>query len=339
MVVTGEGGLGGVLAIACSNKLFMLENSAFYIASPEACAAILWKSSQTAPKVAEKVRIMTQKHYRLKIADGIIPISQLLQEPLGGAHADPAWTSQQIKTTITQAIKELEKINTEELLQHRRLKFRLIRGYQEGIPMELKRKHNIKPSEVNMPKAADLEAEIENLKKKILEANGPSDPVTIQTIEKLKQDVDKEMANAFISMGLLIEVDERKQKLKVEINQRIPTELKEKMELLKNAREKTSKGESTDNDLMEEKNVVTAPPELKEKIVKANAEIYEEIERVVNEAVQKKEKKAEAKIKEDILAALNVEALKAKVESLTVEVGLPNAIDAEGKISAENGKF
>ncbi|KAM1182129.1 hypothetical protein ACFX14_000633 [Malus domestica] len=340
MVVTGEGGLGGVLAIACSNKLFMLENSAFYIASPEACAAILWKSSQIAPKVAEKLRIMTQKHYRLKIADGIIP------EPLGGAHADPAWTSQQIKTTITQAIKELEKINTEELLQHRRLKFRLIRGYQEGIPMELKRKHNIKPSEVNMPKAADLEAEIENLKKKILEAKGPSDPVTIQTIEKLKQDVDKEMANAFISMGLLIEVEERKQKLKVEINQRIPTELKEKMELLKNAREKTSKGEATDKDLMEEvegvvgvtkKNVVTAPPELKEKIVKANAEIYEEIERVVNEAEERK--KAEAKIKEDILAALNVEALKAKVESLTVEVGLPNAIDAEGKISAENGKF
>ncbi|CAN6711103.1 unnamed protein product [Malus baccata var. baccata] len=339
-------GLGGVLAIACSNKLFMLENSAFYIASPEACTAILWKSSQTAPKAAEKLRIMTQEHYRLKIADGIIPL--LLQEPLGGAHADPAWTSQQIKTTITQAIK---------LLQHRRLKFQLIGGYQEGIPMELKRKRNIKPSEVNMPRAADLEAEIENLKKKILEAKGPSDPVTIQTIEKLKQDVDKEMANAFISMGLLIKVEEIKQKLKDEINQRIPAELKEKMELLKNAREKTSKGEATDKDLMEEKNVVTAPPELKEKIVKANAEIYEEIERVVNEAgisgrieelradiakgssSSEERKKAEAKIKEDILAVLNVEALKAKVESLTVEVGLPNEIDEEGKISAENGKF
>ncbi|TQE03839.1 hypothetical protein C1H46_010503 [Malus baccata] len=105
------------------------------------------------------------------------------------------------------------------------------------------------------------------------------------------------------------------------------------------------------------KNVVTAPPELKEKIVKANAEIYEEIERVVNEAgisgrieelradiakgssSSEERKKAEAKIKEDILAALNVEALKAKVESLTVEAGLPNEIDEEGKISVENGKF
>ncbi|PON92038.1 Acetyl-CoA carboxylase, alpha subunit [Trema orientale] len=77
-VVTVEGGSGGALAIACSNKLFMLENSAFYVVGPEACAAILWKSSQAAPK-----------------------------EPLGGAHADPVWTSQQIKFAINQAMEML----------------------------------------------------------------------------------------------------------------------------------------------------------------------------------------------------------------------------------------
>ncbi|BFG21936.1 hypothetical protein CerSpe_082100 [Prunus speciosa] len=436
-VVTGEGGSGGALAIACSNKLFMLENSAFYVASPEACAAILWKSSQAAPKAAEKLRITAQEHYRLKIADGIIP------EPLGGAHVDPAWTSQQIKITITQAIKELENMNTEELLQHRRLKFRSIGGFQEGIPVEPKRKRNMKPSEVNMPKAADIELEIENLKKKILEAKGPSDPITTQAIEKLKKDVDKEMTNAFISMGLqeklesvklelskaskdtssqplnrnlkekvdkimqefnhnlsqpgaylglkqkleklnlvsrLIEIEERKQKLIAEINQKVPAELKEKMELLKNAEEKISKGEPVDKELMEEveavkkelvevlksanlevvgvtkKNVVTAPPELKEKIEKVNTEIYEEIERVINEAgisgrieelkagiakgsSSEDIEKAEAKIKEEILATLDVEALKEKVKSLTVELDLPEETVAEGNISAENGKF
>ncbi|KAL6290236.1 hypothetical protein ACE6H2_007746 [Prunus campanulata] len=436
-VVTGEGGSGGALAIACSNKLFMLENSAFYVASPEACAAILWKSSQAAPKAAEKLRITAQEHYRLKIADGIIP------EPLGGAHVDPAWTSQQIKITITQAIKELENMNTEELLQHRRLKFRSIGGFQEGIPVEPKRKRNMKPSEVNMPKAADIELEIENLKKKILEAKGPSDPITTQAIEKLKKDVDKEMTNAFISMGLqeklesvklelskaskdtssqplnrnlkekvdkimqefnhnlsqpgaylglkqkleklnlvsrLIEIEERKQKLKAEINQKVPAELKEKMELLKNAEEKRSKGEPVDKELMEEveavkkelvevlksanlevvgvtkKNVVTAPPELKEKIEKVNTEIYEEIERVINEAgisgrieelkagiakgsSSEDIEKAEAKIKEEILATLDVEALKEKVKSLTVELDLPEETVAEGNICAENGKF
>ncbi|KAJ8573227.1 hypothetical protein K7X08_009738 [Anisodus acutangulus] len=72
-VVTGEGGSGGALAIGCANKLLMLENSAFYVASPEACAAILWKSSQVAPKAAEKLRITAQEHYRLRIADAIIP--------------------------------------------------------------------------------------------------------------------------------------------------------------------------------------------------------------------------------------------------------------------------
>ncbi|PRQ57959.1 putative acetyl-CoA carboxylase [Rosa chinensis] len=362
-VVTGEGGSGGALAIGCANKMFMLENSAFYVASPEACAAILWKSSQAAPKAAEKLRITAQEHYRLKIADGIIP------EPLGGAHADPAWTSQQIKNTIVESIKELENMNTEELLQHRRLKFRAIGGFQEGIPVEPNRKRNMKPSEVNMPKAADIESEIEILKKKILEAKGPSDPITSQTIEKLKQDVDKEITSAFISMGLeeklesvklelsiasqdtpsqplnpslkekvdkimqefnhnlsrpgaylglkqkleklnlvngIIEMEERKKKLKAEINQKIPAELKAKMELLKNAEEKISKGETLDKDLIEEvegvkkelvevlkaanlevvgvakKNVITAPPELKEKIEKVNKEIYEEIERVIN---------------------------------------------------------
>ncbi|KAM5555245.1 acetyl-coenzyme A carboxylase carboxyl transferase subunit alpha, chloroplastic-like [Rosa sericea] len=364
-VVTGEGGSGGALAIGCANKMFMLENSAFYVASPEACAAILWKSSQAAPKAAEKLRITAQEHYRLKIADGIIP------EPLGGAHADPAWTSQQIKNTIVESIKELENMNTEELLQHRRLKFRSIGGFQEGIPVEPNRKRNMKPSEINMPKAADIESEIEILKKKILEEKGPSDPITSQAIEKLKQDVDKEITSAFISMGLqeklesvklelstasqntpsqplnpslkekvdkvmqefnqnlsrpgaylglkqkleklnlvngIIEMEERKKKLKAEINQKIPAELKAKMELLKNVEEKISKGETMDKDLIEEvegvkkelveilkaanlevvgvakKNVISAPPELKEKIEKVNKEIYEEIERVINTA-------------------------------------------------------
>ncbi|KAK9910496.1 hypothetical protein M0R45_034455 [Rubus argutus] len=412
-VVTGEGGF-----------------------SPEACAAILWKSSQAAPKAAEKLRITAQEHYRLKIADGIIP------EPLGGAH-DPAWTSQQIKITIVESIKELENMNTEELLQHRKLKFRSIGGFQEGIPVEPKRKRNMKPSEVNMPKAADIESEIESLKKKILEAKGPPDPITSQEIEKLKEDVDKEITNAFISMGLqeklesvklelsttsqstptqplnhslkekvdkimqefnhnlsrpgaylglkqkleklnlvngLIEMEERKKKLKAEINQKIPAELKAKMELLKNAEENISKGELMDQDLIEEveqvkeelvevlkaanldivgvtkKNVVTAPPELKEKIVKVNNEIYEEIERTVSKAgISEKieelkadigkgsssedREKAAAKIKQEILATLDVEAIKEKVESLTVELGFPKASITQDTVGAENGQF
>lgn len=204
-VVTGEGGSGGALAIACSNKLLMLENSAFYVASPEACAAILWKSSQAAPKAAEKLRITAQEHYKLRIADGIIP------EPLGGAHADPVWSSQRIKDAILQEMEELTRMNTEELLRHRMLKFRVIGlgGFREGVEVEPERKRNMKPSEVNAPIFSDIESELEDLKKTILEAKGQpkSDPVTDQKLEKLEKDLDQEMTKAFISMGLVDQIE------------------------------------------------------------------------------------------------------------------------------------
>ncbi|RVW75219.1 Acetyl-coenzyme A carboxylase carboxyl transferase subunit alpha, chloroplastic [Vitis vinifera] len=365
-VVTGEGGSGGALAIGCANKLFMLENSAFYVArhnqawtmtclstygnleyrtghdflsnlfliafpviSPEACAAILWKSAQAAPKAAEKLRITAQEHYRLRIADGVIP------EPLGGAHADPVWTSQQIKLAITQAMEELGKMDTEELIRHRMLKYRPIGG----------------------------------AKKKILEAEGPSEPITSLTIKKLEEDVDQEITNAFISMGLqekleslqlelskapdvpnnqtlnwalkekvdrimqefdhnltrpgaylglkqklemlnmahrLIEHKEKAEKLKAEINQKVPAEVKAKMEVLKEAQQKLSKGDPFDKDLVEEvqkaknelkevlklanleiigmtkRNVPPPPPDLAENIAKVNEEIGKEIERAIN---------------------------------------------------------
>ncbi|OMP00440.1 Acetyl-CoA carboxylase, alpha subunit [Corchorus olitorius] len=238
-VVIGEGGSGGALAIACPNKLFMLENSVLYVASPEACAAILYKSSQAAPKAAEKLRITAQEHYKRKIADGIIP------EPLGGAHADPVWTSQQIKHAITEAMEELTKMDTEELLHHRRLKFRSIGGFQEGKPVKPGRKRNMKPSDANVRKrnmkpsdanvlnAAEFESIVERLKKNILEAKVPSDPIIDQSIKKLKQDVDKEITRAFISMGLQDKLESVKMELsRASDNQSLKRNVKEKVDKL-----------------------------------------------------------------------------------------------------------
>lgn len=108
-------------------------------------------------------------------------------------------------------------MDTEDLLRHRMLKFRSIGGFQEGIPVDPERKRNMKPSEVNMLKAADLESELENLKGKILDAKVPYDPITTQAIEKLKEDVDKEITKAFISMGL----QEELKSLKLELS-RLP---------------------------------------------------------------------------------------------------------------------
>ncbi|KAH1031750.1 hypothetical protein J1N35_043924 [Gossypium stocksii] len=133
-IVIGEGGSGGALAIGCANKLLMLENAVFYVASPEACAAILWKSGKASPKAAEKLRITAPELCKLQICDGIIP------EPPGGAHNGATWTSQQIKAAINETMDELMAMDTEELLKHRMHKFRKLGGFQEGVPIDPKKK-------------------------------------------------------------------------------------------------------------------------------------------------------------------------------------------------------
>ncbi|KAG7643533.1 ClpP/crotonase-like domain superfamily [Arabidopsis suecica] len=125
-IVVGEGGSGGALAIGCDNEMLMLENAVFYVASPDACAA---------PEAAEKHRITSKELVKLNVADGIIP------EPFGGAHADPSWTSQQIKIAINENMNEFGKMSgEEELLKHRMAKYRKIGVFIEGETIEPSRK-------------------------------------------------------------------------------------------------------------------------------------------------------------------------------------------------------
>ncbi|XWS55566.1 hypothetical protein CRYUN_Cryun09bG0011200 [Craigia yunnanensis] len=201
-IVIGEGGSGGALAIGCANKLLMLENAVFYVASPEACAAILWKTAKASPKAAEKLRITAPELCKLQICDGIIP------EPLGGAHANPAWTSQQIKAAINESMDELTAMDTEELLKHRMLKFRKLGGFQEGVPVDPKKKVNMKKKEQTVPRTsnAELEGEVEKLKQKILKAKDsstkPPELALKDMIENLKKEVDHEYSEAIKAMGL-----------------------------------------------------------------------------------------------------------------------------------------
>ncbi|XP_047167891.1 acetyl-coenzyme A carboxylase carboxyl transferase subunit alpha, chloroplastic [Vigna umbellata] len=201
-IVIGEGGSGGALAIGCANKLLMLENAVFYVASPEACAAILWKSAKAAPKAAEKLRITAPELCKLQVADGIIP------EPLGGAHANPEWTSQQIKKAINDTMDELTKMDTEELIKHRMLKFRKIGGFQEGIPIDPKRKVKMRKKDLSITKMpdAELQAEVQKLKKQILEAKESSPiPPKLDLDEMLKQlekEINQEYTEAIKAAGL-----------------------------------------------------------------------------------------------------------------------------------------
>lgn len=281
-------------------------------------------------------------------------------------------------------------MSKEELLRHRMLKYRSIGGFQEGIPVDPNIKINMKPSEINMPKMDDIESELENLKKSIIEAKELSDPVTIKSIEHLKQDIDEEITHAFISMGLhdklesvmlelsksskflsdqplnptlkekvdkiveefngklsqpgayldlkqkleklnsvnrVIELKQKSQQLKMEVNQKIPAELKAKMELLQDSQERINRGEPISKGLIEEVNNVKkelmevlksadleivgvakknvareAPAELKENILKLNKEIYEEIDRVVDKTGVSERIE---KLKEDITKGLS----------------------------------
>lgn len=200
-IVIGEGGSGGALAIGCANKMLMLENAVFYVASPEACAAILWQDSKAAPEAAEKLRITSRELVKLQVADGIIP------EPLGGAHADPSWTSQQIKIAINETMDEFSKMSAEELLKHRTLKYRKIGVFYEGAPIDPKRKFNMKKKDM-LSTSRELEGEVEKLKEQILKAKEtsseeePSPEVLEEMIEKLQTEIDHEYAEAAKAMGL-----------------------------------------------------------------------------------------------------------------------------------------
>ncbi|XP_047329914.1 acetyl-coenzyme A carboxylase carboxyl transferase subunit alpha, chloroplastic-like [Impatiens glandulifera] len=237
-IVIGEGGSGGALAIGCANKMLMLENAVFYVASPEACAAILWKSAKAAPKAAEKLKITSGELCKLGIADGIIP------EPLGGAHADPHWTSQQIKTAILDSMDELNKMDTENLLKHRSLKYRKIGGFQEGVPVDPKKKVNMKKKEEPIVKPGksceELEGEVEDLKQKILKAKEssslPPEEGLNEMLKKLKIEVDYEFSEAMKSLGLkdkLTSLQEDFDKARNSQDQALTISLKDKIEKLK----------------------------------------------------------------------------------------------------------
>jgi acetyl-CoA carboxylase carboxyl transferase subunit alpha len=116
--VIGEGGSGGALGIGVGDRLLMLENSVYTVATPEACAAILWKDAKKAPQAAEALRITAQDLKGLGILDDI------LQEPWGGAHANSVKAAEILREALITNLEELEKLESSELQELRYQKFR-----------------------------------------------------------------------------------------------------------------------------------------------------------------------------------------------------------------------
>lgn len=118
VIVIGEGGSGGALGVGVADRVAVLENSYYSVISPEGCAAILWKDGAKAPQAAEVLKLTGPDLLKMGIIDEVIP------EPLGGAHRDPAKIAQNVKEAIIRNFKELEGLDKDELLKLRYKKFR-----------------------------------------------------------------------------------------------------------------------------------------------------------------------------------------------------------------------
>ena len=112
-VVTGEGGSGGALAIGVSDYSAMLENSVYSVASPEACASIVWRSSDMSKEAANAMKLCSQDLLDLKLIDEII------SEPIGGAHSNHNETALAIKTSLLKNLLNLNKMNIKDILEKR----------------------------------------------------------------------------------------------------------------------------------------------------------------------------------------------------------------------------
>ena len=124
-VVIGEGGSGGALGIGVADRVLMMENSYYSVISPEGCAAILWKHRKHAPEAAEALKLDASGLLAMGIVDGVVP------EPTGGAHRDPAAAAANLKSSIVAALREVNGISIDTLVQRRYEKFRKMGVFQE----------------------------------------------------------------------------------------------------------------------------------------------------------------------------------------------------------------
>jgi len=118
VVITGEGGSGGALAIAIGDRVLMMENSIYSVISPEGCASIMWRDATKREKAAEALRITAEDQMGLGIIDGIIP------EPPGGAHTDHRKAAELVGDEVWKHLQELKKCTGRELVDLRYEKFR-----------------------------------------------------------------------------------------------------------------------------------------------------------------------------------------------------------------------
>jgi acetyl-CoA carboxylase carboxyl transferase subunit alpha len=126
VIVTGEGGSGGALALGVGDRVYMLEYAVYSVISPEGCAAILWKDQDRRADAAEAMKVTAQDLAELGVVDGIVA------EPLGGAHADPPATFRAVGDRLETALAELSAKSAEDLRADRYQRFRRLGVFHEA---------------------------------------------------------------------------------------------------------------------------------------------------------------------------------------------------------------
>jgi len=126
--ITGEGGSGGALALAMGDVVLMFENSIYSVISPEGCASILWRDRARSQQAADALRLTAQDCRELGVVDEILP------EPPGGAHRDPAAAARTLSDAVARHLERLKQLPAGERVELRRAKYRAMGRFQSGGP-------------------------------------------------------------------------------------------------------------------------------------------------------------------------------------------------------------
>ncbi len=129
-IVIGEGGSGGAIALASSNKVLMLENAIYSVISPEGCATILWRDPKKMLDAAKAMKLSAKDLLELEIIDEIIP------EPSGGAHRDKDLILENVRNALNKNLENFKQMSPEEIFDGRKNKFLKI-GRSKGFMSNL----------------------------------------------------------------------------------------------------------------------------------------------------------------------------------------------------------
>ena len=125
-IIIGEGGSGGAIALASSNKVLMLENAIYSVISPEGCATILWRDPKKMLDAAKAMKLSAKDLLELNVIDEIV------LEPLGGAHRDKEVILKNVKNSLTANLDYFQSMSGEDILNNRKNKFLKI-GRNKGF--------------------------------------------------------------------------------------------------------------------------------------------------------------------------------------------------------------